>query len=168
MSETADLAYVVYIKTTSEQLWRALIEEDFTKQYWFGARIESTWEVGAPVFFWFPLGADEAEQRGMKRNEAGEALSDIGTVLAHQPFTLLSYTFQPQWDEEMRADQASRVTFSLAPGSNYVKLTVTHAQIPNRARLVDDLKQGWPAILSSLKSMLETGEALSIDFSATE
>jgi uncharacterized protein YndB with AHSA1/START domain len=162
MSEANEIVYVTYIKTTPEQLWSALTDEAFTRQYWFGARIESSWEAGAPVTFWFPVPQAEAEKRGMQRNDAGEALSDTGEVLIHQPFERLSYTFKSHWDAAMAADPASRVTYSLEPGAGYVKLTVTHDRIPNRTLLIEDYKQGWPAILSNLKSLLETGSAMTI------
>jgi uncharacterized protein YndB with AHSA1/START domain len=162
MSQTVDQVYVTEIKTTPERLWPALTEAEFTTRYWFGVRIESSWEPRVPVSFWLAQAPGEAEARGMQVNNAGEALSDTGVVVQYAPFTTLSYTFQSLWDAEARADTPGMVTFSLAPIAAGVTLTVMHERIPNRADLVDGFENGWSAILDNLKTLLETGVAYTV------
>jgi len=157
MSETTELVYVTDIKTTPELLWRALTEEEFTKQYWFGSRIETTWALGAPVSFWMPLPPGEAQTRGMQTNEAGETLATIGEVLIYAPFETLSYTFKSLWDEEARADVPTLVTFTLEPIADGMRLTVLNQRIPNRPRFVEGLTSGWTAVTANLKALLESG-----------
>jgi uncharacterized protein YndB with AHSA1/START domain len=139
-----EFVYVTYIATTPEKLWAALTEGAFTKSYWFGRRIESTWTVGAPVSFYF----GEPEQ-----------LSDSGTVLECDPPRRLVYSFHPEFNEEVRATPHTRVSFTLEPQEGTVKLTLFHDEIGSED-MARRFREGWSAILSSLKTLLETGTAL--------
>ncbi|MFJ7274408.1 ArsR/SmtB family transcription factor [Kitasatospora sp. NPDC098663] len=149
--------YTTYINTTPERLWQALTDPAFTERYW-GVRLETDWAEGSPVV-WAERGARSADPEQV--------------VLVHEPYRRLSYTwhtFTPQWartvgvGEELRAELAgerrSKVTFELVPHGNQVKLTVTHDDFDPAGALRSMCSQGWPAILSSLKTLLETGEAL--------
>ncbi|WP_250126724.1 SRPBCC family protein [Chroococcidiopsis sp. CCMEE 29] len=131
--------YVTYIATTPEQLWDALTSEEFTQKYWGGRRIQSDWQVGSPV-------------KPVKEN--GDSDWE-GEVLESDPPHRLSYTFQSPGSNE---EQPSRVVFDLQPNGSTVKLTLTHTDLDAQGFMT--VSQGWSAILSSLKSMLETGEPL--------
>ncbi|MBD3886832.1 SRPBCC family protein [Phormidium tenue FACHB-886] len=131
--------YVTYIATTPEQLWDALTSEDFTQQYWGGRRLQSDWQVGSPVK---PI------------KEDGDSDWE-GKVLEFDPPHRLSYTFQSPGSTEA---QPSRVVFDLQPNGSTVKLTLTHTDLDAKGFMA--VSQGWSAILSSLKSLLETGEPL--------
>ena len=142
--------YVTYIATTAEKLWQALTDGAFTEQYWFGTRIESDWTVGARVSF--------------VRNDE---VSDYGVVLECDPPRRLSYTWRVEFHEEFRRERPSRVTFeieamtaSAATQRPEVKLTVTHDDFDPDSKVFHAISGGWPLVLASLKSMLETGGGL--------
>lgn len=131
--------YVTYIATTLEQLWDALTSEEFTQKYWSGRRIQSDWQVGSPVKHIKEDGDSDWE----------------GEVLESDPPNRLSYTFRsPGFNKE----QPSRVVFDLQPNGSTIKLTLTHTDLDAQGFMA--ISQGWSAILSSLKSMLETGKPL--------
>jgi uncharacterized protein YndB with AHSA1/START domain len=136
--------YVTYIVTTPERLWQALTEGAFTERYWFGTRVESEWTPGAPVSF----------------RRDGE-LSDSGHVLKCEPFRLLSYTFHVEFHEVFRRERPSRVTFELEPMGSEVQLTVTHDDFDPGSKVLEAVGNGWPLVLASLKSLIETGSPLS-------
>jgi uncharacterized protein YndB with AHSA1/START domain len=136
--------YVTYIATTSEKLWEALTDGEFTRRYWGGRRIESDWNVGSPV-----------------RHVRGDGGIDWqGVVLQSEQPRLLSYTFHMQITNEHRADRPSRITFDLQPMRSVVKLTLTHEDFESHGATYETTRHGWPAIMSSLKSLLETGSRL--------
>ncbi len=155
---TTEFAYTTYVKTTPERLWEALTTPEFTRRYW-GVSLESTWEVGAPVTW------------GM-----GEVRMDDPTqqvVLESKPYERLSYTWHTLTDEfaaavgltgeklaAWRAEPRSKVTFSLEPMGELVKLTVIHDDFMEGSAILPEIGKGWPAILSNLKTYLETGETL--------
>ena len=146
-----EFVYVTYIETTPEKLWQALTHSEFSKRYWFGTELRTDWTVGSP----FALVMD------------GQ-VTDTGTVLAFDPPKRLSYSFHHEMREAARKEKPSRVTLVLEPYGKVVKLTVTHDEFPPDTIVLKDVAKGWPAILASLKSLLETGEALAIPFEAMQ
>lgn len=136
--------YVSYIKTTPEKLWQALTSAEFSQQYWFGYKIESNWQVGST----FNLIA------------ADGSLGNKGKILKYDEPKILSYTFQPQQNEAVNNELPSTVIFELEKDGELVKLTVTHFDFPEDSNVFPMIQNGWPAILSSLKSLLESGKAL--------
>ncbi len=137
--------YTTHIATTPEKLWRALTSSAFTEQYWGGSALESDWQVGCSV---------------VERNPNQEGF--YGEVLRADPPRVLSYTFQTT-DNEAAGAKPTRVVFELRPFGTVVTLTVTHDELlPDEpgVRFLRDITQGWSAILSSLKTLLETGEPL--------
>ncbi len=158
-SET--FVYVIYIKTTAEKLWQALTDGDFSQQYWMGFRIESEWKTGSPLYVRNP---------GFLEGKA----DIIGTVLACDPPRLLTYTFANAADS-LAADRQgpSRVTYELDPVGEIVKLTLTHENLlprdlAEKALTLRGVNNGWPALLSGLKSLLEAGKALDFEVLMTE
>lgn len=137
--------YVTYIETTPEKLWEALTSSEFTRQYWFGAEVRSDFRVGSP----FALVMDGAT-------------TDSGEILEADPPRRLSYSFKHEFYEELRNEPASRVTFTLEPFGRLVKLTVAHDGLVEGGKYRGAVSTGWPAILSGLKSLLETGKVLPI------
>ena len=152
MSKPA-FVYTTYIETSAEQLWQALTDGDFTERYWFGHRVASDWEIGSPYKFTKP-GADA------QCAASGQASSKIaGKVLAFDPPKRLAYS----WDSLQRGERPSRVTFDLEPRGKVIKLTVTHDGFDEGSKMFTDISGGWPMVLASLKSLLETGHVLTID-----
>lgn len=131
--------YVTFIESTPEKVWQALTDGAFTRRYWAGRRIESDWAKGSPVRLYL---------------EDANELEVYGEVLEYDPPRRLSYS----WDSPgAPGPEPSTVTFDLQAVGGSVRLTVTHAPLAE-----DDMaRQGWSAILSSLKSYLETGQPLS-------
>ncbi|MCU1502982.1 MAG: ArsR family transcriptional regulator [Ilumatobacteraceae bacterium] len=155
-----EFVYVTYIKTTPEQLWQAITDPAFTRRYW-GVALISDWHVGSPVAWEF----------------AGITMADPAqTVLAADAPRRLAYTWHaitPEFaavvdgsEEElaaMAAEDLSHVTFDLEPVGEMVKLTVTHAGFEPGSAILGGITNGWPSILASLKTLLETGEPLVFD-----
>ena len=149
--------YKTYIKTTPEQLWRALTEPAFTKRYW-GVALVSDWNAGSTVTWELPkLTIADDEQ----------------VVLTSEPPHRLSYTWHtvtPEFVAAYGADQdflakaskerRSKVTFEIEPVGEMVKLTVTHDAFDPGSVVLAGVSQGWPPIIASLKTLLETGEPL--------
>jgi uncharacterized protein YndB with AHSA1/START domain len=144
-----EFIYVTYIKTTPEKLWQALTSSEFSRRYWFGTELRSDFKVGSP----FALVMDGK-------------VTDSGEILEADRPRRLSYTFKHELDDEMRKEGATRVVFALEPHGELVKLTLTHERFAKDSKLLDGISRGWPAILSNLKSLLESGEALTIPLSA--
>jgi uncharacterized protein YndB with AHSA1/START domain len=139
--------YVTYIATTPEKLWEALTSSEFTEKYFFGTRIQSDWQEGSSVTY--------------SRN--GQ-VTDHGKILKCEPPRLLSFTWN-QVGEETSREEPSLVNFELKPMESTVKLTLKHenllpADIVDKDNTFEGLNNGWPAILSNLKSLLETGNTL--------
>src|SRR4051812_143413 len=139
--------YVTYIATTPEKLWDALISSNFTEKYFFGSRIRSDWQEGSKITY--------------SRN--GQ-VTDHGIILKCEPYRILSFTWNMVGDEAVRT-QPSWVTFELISMERTVKLTLKHenlfpTDLLDEEGTFEGLNNGWPAILSKLKSLLETGHAL--------
>jgi len=146
-----DFVYVTYIETTPDALWRALTDSAFSRQYWFGTEFRTDWKIGSS----FALVMDGTT-------------TDVGEILAFDPPRRLSYTFKHVLDDELRNAGPTTVVFMLEQHGRFVKLTLMHEGFDGAgaAKLLDGISRGWPAILSSLKSLLETGTALAIPTSA--
>ncbi|WP_437940620.1 SRPBCC family protein [Sorangium sp. So ce341] len=134
-----EFVYVTYIASTLDKVWEALTTGEFTRQYWGGRTIQSEWKPGAAVRHIKEDGSFDWE----------------GEVLQAEPPKLLAYTFG-----NVLGERPSRVTFELAQSGAHVKLTLTHDQFEENSKVLPAISNGWPAILSSMKSLLETGKAL--------
>lgn len=139
----SSFVYVTYIRTTPEKLWRALTEPEFTRQYWVGAVHESTWKKGALWKMFAPDGR----------------LTDSGEILEVEPYKRLVRTWRNEFIPAAKAEGYSRCTYDLEETDGVVKLTVTQEMDIENAQLIENVSTGWPYILATLKSLLETGEA---------
>ena len=144
-----EFVYVTYIKTTPDKLWEALTSSNFSRRYWFGTEFRSDVKIGSP----FALVMDGK-------------VTDTGQILEADRPRRLSYTFKHELDDAMRKDGATKVVFTLEPHGDLVKLTLTHEGFAKESKLQDGISKGWPAILSNLKSLLESGNALTIPLGA--
>lgn len=142
---TSEFVYRAYIGTTPDKLWQALTSSEFTQQYWGGRRIESDWQTGSPVRILKPDGTADVE----------------GTVLQADKPRLLSYTWV---SKNMPALGPTQVTFELQDMGETVRFTLTHTGVDADNAATKMVLEGWTAILSSLKSMLETGKPLVYSF----
>ncbi len=94
--------------------------------------------------------------------------TDDGEILEADPPRRLSYTFRHVLNDDMRNERPTKVVFNIEPHGKLVKLTLTHEGFAEGSMLLDGISKGWPAILSSLKSLLETGTALAIPIAALD
>jgi uncharacterized protein YndB with AHSA1/START domain len=136
--------YVIYIRTTPEKLWHALIDPAFTRQYWVETWQECEWEVGSTWRLMLPDGR----------------VGDAGEVLEIEPNRRLVLKWRNEFKPELREEGYSRMTYELEPQGDTVKLTVVHEMARPDSKLIEKVSEGWPHLLASLKSLLETGESL--------
>lgn len=140
----SSFVYVTYIRTTPEKLWRALTEPEFTRQFWAGTWQDCEWKVGAPWRIMIPDGR----------------VADSGEVLEVEPPRRLVLSWRNEFKPELREEGYSRLTYLLEQQGDMVKLTVSHEIDRPKAKFIDAVSNGWPVILASVKSLLETGESL--------
>lgn len=144
-----EFVYVTYIETTPERLWQALTSSEFSRRYWFNTELQSDFKVGSP----FAL-------------VMNGTTTDVGEILEADPPRRLSYTFHHVLNEQARKEPPTKVVFNLERHGNLVKLTLIHENFAEGSKLLDGISKGWPAILSGLKSLLESGTALAIPIAA--
>jgi uncharacterized protein YndB with AHSA1/START domain len=140
----SQFVYVTYIRTTPEKLWRALLEPEFTRQYWSETWQDCEWKPGASWRLMIPDGR----------------VGDTGEVLEIEPQRRLVLTWRNEFKPELREEGYSRLTYQLEQQGDSVKLTVLHEIDKADSKFVEAVSNGWPAIMASLKSLLETGESL--------
>ena len=133
--------YVTYIRTTPEQLWSALIDAEFMKQYWFGMHCESQWTAGS----------------SWKMVRANGSVCDSGEIIESEPPQRLVIRWTHQDNPELKAEGESRCTMVLEPTGTAVKLSITHSIEREPSKLIGAVSGGWPMILSNMKSLMETG-----------
>jgi uncharacterized protein YndB with AHSA1/START domain len=138
--------YVTYIRTTPEKLWQALTDPEFTRQYWVETWQDCEWKPGASWRIMIPDGR----------------VADSGEVLEIEPGRRLVLSWRNEFVPEMRSDGYSRMTYELEQQGDSVKLTLIHEIDEPDSKLIKGVSNGWPKILASLKSLLETGEPLEI------
>jgi uncharacterized protein YndB with AHSA1/START domain/DNA-binding transcriptional ArsR family regulator len=142
MDERPSFVYVTYIHSTPERVWDALTDPDLTGAYWGHSNV-SDWQPGS---------------RWEHKRTDGSGIADAGgTVLEAAPPERLVMTFGPPNAEPDK--EAATVTFAIEPYEDIVRLTVVHENLADDTER-DEAAAGWTAVLSNLKSMLETGDAL--------
>ncbi|MGA8901613.1 SRPBCC family protein [Bradyrhizobium sp.] len=145
--------YTIYIASTPEKVWEALTSAEFSRKYFFGNSVEIDLRVGGAYIVRTPDGA----------------LHISGEVIECDPNRKLTFTFNVNWPELIEKLGPTLVTYEIEPAGDAVRLTMTES---HDRPLDDDVlsggRQGWPAILSSLKSLLETGEPLIVKMAPPE
>ena len=139
--------YVTYIAATLEKIWQALTSPDFTAKYFFGRTVEIEPKIGGTFVLRMPDGRVDVQ----------------GSVLKWDPPRQLAVTWRVMWHEDMRELPVCLVTYQLEEAGESVRLTLTESfswDVPEA--MLAGGRSGWPAILSSLKSLLETGKPLVI------
>ncbi len=145
----SQFVYVTFIRTTPEKLWRALIEPEFTRQFWFDTIQTSDWKPGASWQIAFSDGR----------------VGDSGEVVEIDPPRRLVLKWRNELFPEMITEGYSRMTYELEPAGEAVKLTLTHVMDKPDSKFIKGVSNGWPIILASLKSLLETGKSLEVTMS---
>ena len=134
--------YVIYIASTCEKVFAALTSAQMSEQYWSGFSVTSDWTVGS---------AFSLRRKGK--------VWDTGKVVEHDPPRRLSYSFHPE-HSGVENEKPSRVTFTLEDVNGQVKLTMLHDNFEDGSKVYEMVQIGWPSVLSSLKSLIETGKPL--------
>jgi uncharacterized protein YndB with AHSA1/START domain len=140
----SQFVYVTYIRTTPKKLWQALTDPEFTRQYFYETSQESKWKPGSSWQMTDPSGR----------------ILDAGEVLEAKPHRKLVLKWRSEFKPELKAEGYSRMTYDIEKDGTSVKLTVTHEMNRPNSKFIGAVSEGWPSILSSLKTMLETGESL--------
>ncbi|HEY8092307.1 MAG TPA: SRPBCC family protein [Acidimicrobiales bacterium] len=134
----------IYIRTTPERLWEALTDPELTSTYYYGCAVESTWEAGAVYRY---------------VGEMGPAIT--GEIVEVEPPRRLVMTFTMSYDPEASAEPPSTVTWEITPvGDELCRLTLTHSDFGGRSKTWVITLTGWTPIISGLKTILETGQAM--------
>jgi uncharacterized protein YndB with AHSA1/START domain len=141
-ADRSSFVYVTYIRTTPEKLWQALLDPEFTRQYWFGVAMECAWTKGSP---WKMVFAD------------GRTVN-TGEILEIDPPRRLVIRWVSEFNPEHKVEGPTRCTFELEPSDRVVKLTITHESDQPESKTIKSVSSFWPLIASNLKSLLETGE----------
>lgn len=136
--------YAIYIRATPEQVWAALTEGEFIKQYWLGVAFETDWKVGSP---WRMFYGD------------GE-ITDEGVVAEADPPRRLALRWRHRRRPELAEEGDALCVMEIEPFDGVVKLTIDHSLPRPDSKLIAAVSGGWPSILSNLKSMLETGKPI--------
>ena len=140
----ASQVYTVFIRTTPERLWEMLTTAEGTSRYWHGSHVRSDWRVGSEVVW---------------QSEDRTTTWIRGELLEVDPPRRLVHTFEKRWDED-EPEPPSRVTWEIEPDGELCRLTMVHDEMgPDTTEQVT-APNGWPLILSGLKTLLETGERL--------
>jgi uncharacterized protein YndB with AHSA1/START domain/DNA-binding transcriptional ArsR family regulator len=138
--------FQVYIRTTPEDLWQAISDPEVTQRYLHGTRVDSAWRLGERIAYW-----------------KDDELVVEGKVLTAEPPRKLTTTWSFRSSLGLRDDPPSRVTWEIEPIEHQTcRLTVIHDDFPGETPTFQSVKSGWPVVLSSLKSLLETGTALGV------
>jgi uncharacterized protein YndB with AHSA1/START domain/DNA-binding transcriptional ArsR family regulator len=139
-------AYVceTYIRATPDQVWQAIVDPAFTRQYYFGTAVDSTFAPGASHTY---------------RYDNGDVAAH-GEILEAEPGKRLVLTFNAVWDDTVKADAPHRMTWELEPIGDVCRVRVTHDGFERATASYEQVQGGMPIILSSLKSLLETGAAI--------
>ena len=140
----SQFVYVTYIRTTPEKLWEALTKPEFTERYWVQTRQESDWKPGSP---WRVLIPD------------GSAIVTGQIVEIDHPRRLV-LSWRGEKTPEQKAEGYTRCTYTIEQQGASVKFTVQHEIDVANSKTIAAVGGGWPLVLASLKSLLETGEPL--------
>ncbi len=148
MSDAPKHVYEVYIAATPEEVWAALTESEFTKQYYYGSSVESDWKPGSTMVY---------------RQDDGTVSIECEIVEADPPRRLVHTFFFPGTEES-----PSRCTWSIEPRGEATLLILTHDEFDGETSTYRSVAHGWVPILSGLKTLLETGKPLAISYPGAE
>ena len=146
MTAQTTQVYSVFIKASPQQVWDAITKPEFTRKYFYGSVIESTYEPGASY-------------RGFSSDHS-QAYMDGEVVEAVAPTRLVT-TWRALWAPELAEEPFSRVTWEITPADGGVtQLTVVHDELEQSPKTAESVAGGWSFVLSGMKTLLETGEPL--------
>lgn len=136
--------YELYVNAPAERVWQAIVDGDMTTQYYYGTRVQSTWEPGAEVLYLYPDGSKASD----------------GEILAIEPPRYLEMTFRPLWDPKLTEEGATREIWRIEEQGEMCKLSCELYDIDPDGAIMRDFASGIVYILSGLKTLVETGRPL--------
>src|SRR5882724_6886572 len=147
------IVYTIYIASTPEKVWQALTTAEFSRKYFSGFAIEADLKNGGAFIARAPDGSVHIS----------------GEVIECDPLRKLTVTWNVNWPALVEKLGPTLVTYEIEPAGDAVRLTMLQS---HDREISDDIlsggRAGWPAILSSLKSLLETGQAMTIPMAPPE
>ena len=147
VTKNLTFAYDIYIGAGVGKVWNGIVDGEMTKHYVYGTRLKSKLKKGAPYAY------------------VGDGDFNVvdGEILEIEPEKRLVMTWKAHWDESVAKDRPSRVSYELTPaGPSTTRLHVVHDDFDGQTPTYSGSVDGWPLMLSSLKSLLETGKPLAI------
>ena len=138
--------YQIYIRATPERIWQGLTDSDLVRQYYFGSVIDSEFKAGAAITY--------------KQPDTGR-IDITGDVIEADPPRRLVHSFKVAWDPDVD-DPPTRVTWEITQMGDSCLVSVTHDGFTDENATFASTRDGWPMILSGLKTLLETAERLAI------
>jgi uncharacterized protein YndB with AHSA1/START domain len=140
MAEQTPLHFVFYIAASPDKVWEGFVSPESNRIIFMGAELEVDLKPGGRMN-WTGLDRD------------GKLITYVhGEVLQAEPSKLLQYTFAMG-----PSTATSRVTIELVPETEATKVSVTHDQWQPGDTAYTATADGWPRILSRLKTLIETG-----------
>jgi uncharacterized protein YndB with AHSA1/START domain/DNA-binding transcriptional ArsR family regulator len=136
--------YQVFINAAPARVWQAIVDGEQTQRYFYGTRVESTWEPGAELSY---VGDD------------GSVVAD-GMVISIDAPRRLEMTFHAHWDPDLETEGPAREVWLLEDANGATRLTVEMHDVEVGSKTFEDFTGGFPYILSGLKTFVETGESL--------
>ena len=135
--------YQVFIRATPQQVWDAIVRPEFSAQYFYGARVQTTAKIRTPIRHYAPDGV---------------TLWSDDAIIESDPPRRLVHSWRSLYDAELAMEPASRITWEIEPQADGVsKLTLIHDELENSPMTAEHVAGGWMFILSGLKTFLETG-----------
>ncbi|WP_269932015.1 SRPBCC family protein [Aminobacter sp. HY435] len=144
--DKTSFVYVTYIRSTPEKVFEAIVQPELARRYW-GHENVSDWNRGSK---WQHIRANDER-----------TVELVGEVVETMPPSRLVITWAAA-SQAADPDSHSRVTFDIVEYDNMVRLTVTHDELEAGSGMAKGISQGWPIVLSSLKSFLETGQGVDL------
>lgn len=136
--------YKQFIRATPEAVWNAITDGAMTKQYFYGTRVQSSWETGAQLDYF--------------NDQDGVVIT--GTVLESDPPRKLVYTWVDHFSDPEGKEKPSRITWEIEQNGAVCALTLIHDDFEGETQTYKNVGGGWPWVLSNMKTLLETGATL--------
>jgi len=136
--------YEIIVNSSPLAVWQALTEGEQTQKYYFGCRVESDWQRGSACRYYGPGGSVDLD----------------GEIIEIEPQRHLLTTFDPKWFPPVEDAQPSTLNWQIIPVGPTTEVKLIHADIDDATFEAGQMHLGWVYCLSSLKSLLETGEPL--------
>jgi uncharacterized protein YndB with AHSA1/START domain len=145
MTKNLTFAYDIYIGAPAAKVWKGIVDPEMTRHYVYGTRMESKLKKGTPYAY---VGD-------------GDFKVVDGEILEIEPEKRLVMSWMAHWSEAVMKDRPSRVTYELsAAGPSTTRLRLVHDDFDRRTATYTGSVESWPLMMSSLKSLIETGHPL--------